>query len=401
MGVKCLAQEHNTVTLIRAQTQTARSESSTLTIKMLHLPSAMKLFLIICIVFFFLSWCRGTEPHSISITPSTSVNDSGLLHYRLQNSCNSLSETPVLQGLSGTVILPGSVQATASQTIHLPSMVTVQASASAELGSTPMTEWQRHKRMCSRRDKQMSESSDIELSAMGNIRSSNGVGSTKARAGASANVVQVQLAGSRDAEQRSSRDCYTRPPYQGQATSRSLKIYPEQSVSDTSNYNCTCSEVVSEPRSKRHPYKSNSRDTVINGSPVVLTPRGESLHSKTQTQPPSYAPRNVQFQVSANAATNAETAVATAECSSLRTSSSHSRSSPGLESMGRASTSQSIRDLDSESNSRWSSIKKKLHVVSLSYFARNYYGPWLQKMPVKVYPLHFNMYMYAHSNSDC
>lgn len=289
----------------------------------------------------------------------------------------------MLQGLSGTVILPGSVQATASQTIHLPSMVTVQASASAELNSTPMTEWQRHRRVCSRRDKQMSESSDIELSAMGNIRSSNTGGSTKARAGASANVVQVQLAGSMDAEQRSSRDCHTKLPYQGQSTSRSLKIYPEQTASEN-NYSCTCSEVAPEPRSKRYPHKNNSRDTVINGSAVVLTPKGEGLHNKMRTQQPGYTPRNVQFQVSANAASNAETTMATAECSSLRSSSSHSRSSPGLESMGRASTSQSIRDLDSESNSRWSSLKKKLRVVSLSYFARNYYGPWLQRMPVKV-----------------
>lgn len=284
----------------------------------------------------------------------------------------------MLQGLSGTVILPGSVQATASQTIQLPSMVTVQASASAE------TEWQCHRRVCSRRDKQMSESNDIELSAMGNIRSSNAGGSTKAKAGASANVVQVQLAGSMDAEQHSSRDCNTRVPYQGQSTSRSLTIYPEQTASDN-NCSCTCSEVATEPRSKRYPHKSNSRDTIINGSAVVLTPKGEGLHNKMRTQPP----RNVQFQVSANAASNAETTMATAECSSLRSSSSHSRSSPGLESMGRVSTSQSIRDLDSESNSRWSSLKKKLRVISLSYFARNYYGPWLQRMPVKVITVTF------------
>lgn len=55
-------------------------------------------------------------------------------------------------------------------------MVTVQASASAELGATPMTEWPRFKRMSSRK---MAESGDIELSAMGNIRSSNGKGSTR------------------------------------------------------------------------------------------------------------------------------------------------------------------------------------------------------------------------------
>lgn len=317
--------------------------------------------------------CRSSEPHSISITPSTSVNDSGLLHYRYQRSCNSLSETPVLQGLSGTVILPGSVQAAASQTIHLPSMVTVQASASAELGATPMTEWPRFKRMSSRK---MAESGDIELAAMGNICSNNGMGTTKARAGASANVVQVQFAGSVDREQRSSRDCYSRPPYQSQGTSRSLKIFPEQSGSDYSH--CTCSEGIPEQRSKRYAYKSHARDTVINENAVVLSPRGES---NMRTQPP----RNVQFHVSANAASNGETsAVATAERSSLRSSSSHSRSSPGLDSMSGVSTSQSMQDSDCECNSRWSSLKKKLRFLSLSYFARHYYGPWLQKMPVKV-----------------
>ena len=29
-------------------------------------------------------------------------------------------------------------------------------------------------------------------------------------------------------------------------------------------------------------------------------------------------------------------------------------------------------------------VKEKLQVLSLSYFAKEYYGPWLQKMPVKV-----------------
>lgn len=327
-----------------------------------------------CAVSFF--FCRGTEPHSISITPSTSVSDSGLVHY----SCNSLLDTSaVLQGLSGTVRLPGSVQATASQTIHLPNVVTVQASASAELGGTPRADWQRPKRLSSRRDRRTAESGDIELSAMGNIRSTHGVSTANARAGASASVVQVQLAGSMDAEKRSSRDCITRPScHQGH---RSLKIHPEQSANDS----CTCSEAASKLRSKRHAHKSRSRDTVINENAVVLASRGES---RTRTQPPTNAPRNLQFQVSANAASNGETAVAMAECSStqesVRTSSSHSRSSPGLESMGRASTSQSIQDSDPESNSRWGVVKKKLQALSLSNFARDYYGPWLQRMPVKV-----------------
>lgn len=224
----------------------------------------------------------------------------------------------------------------------------------------------------------MAESGDIELSAMGNIRTTNGVGTTKARAGASTNVVQVQFAGSVDREQRSSRDCNVRPPYQSQGTSRSLKIYQEQSASDSY---CTCSETMPEQRIKRYAHKSHPRDTVINENAVVLTPRGEG---NMRTQPPTHAPRNVQFQVSANASSNGETTMAVAECSSSRTSSSNSRSSPGLESMSRVSTSQSMQDSDSESNSWWSLLKKKLRCLSLSYFARCYYGPWLQKMPVKV-----------------
>ena len=312
-----------------------------------------------------------------------------LHHYH--NSCNSLSDTSaVLQGLSSTVILPGSVQATASQTIHLPSVVTVQASALAELGSAPVT--RQHKRGPGRRGRQMSESEDIELSAMGNIHGNNGVGTAKARAGASANVVQVQLA----TEQKSSRDSNMRPSYQGY--NRSLKIHPEKSVSES----CTCSEAAPEQRSKKHVTKSHSRDSVINENAryasksysrdsiinenaVLFTSRGES---KARAQAQSSVPRNVQFQVSANAASNGETAMAMAECSSiresLRTSSSHSRSSPGIESMGRASTAQSLQDSEAESSSRWSIVKKKLSVLSLSCFARDYYGPWLQRMPVKV-----------------
>ena len=339
---------------------------------------------------------RRTDPQRISITPST-TGDSSLVLHRYHNSSNSLSDSSaVLQGLSSTVVLPGSLQATASQTIHLPSVVTVQASALAELGSPPVTQRQ-HRRGLGRRSRQMSEPDDIELSAVSNIRSSNGVSTAKARAGAAANVVQVQLAGSMASEQKSSRDSNMRPSYQGY--NRALKVHPEKSVSDS----CTCSEAATDHRSKRHATKSFSRDSVINENArhfskscsrdsiinenaVLFTSRAESK-ARTQAQP--NVPRNVQFQVSANATSNGETSVATAECSStresLRTSSSHSRSSPGLESLGRASTSQSLRDPEDESSGRWSLVKKKLSVLSLSSFARDYYGPWLQRMPMKVH----------------
>ena len=291
-----------------------------------------------------------------------------------------MSDMSVVQGLSGTVILPGSIQATASQTLHFPNVVTVQASASAEVGGTPLTEWQRHKRACARRDRQMAETSDIELSAMGNIRSGNGAGNAKAKASNSANVVQVQLAGAMATEQRDSHDFNTRPTSH-QGHSKSFAIYSDQNTADS----CTCSEAGPEPRSKRRVNKSQSRDTIINENAVVLASRGQS---KTQTQPLANSPRNFQFQVSANAASNGDSALATAECSSvqdfMRTTSSQSRSSPGLDSMGRASTAQSLSDPDLESNRRWNVVKKKLQVLSLSYFAKQYYGPWLQRMPFKV-----------------
>lgn len=328
-----------------------------------------------------------TDPQRISITPSTAGESSFVLH-RYHNSCNSLSDnSAVVQGVSSTVILPGSVQATASQTIHLPNVVTFQASALAELGSPPMTQRQ-HKRAPGRRMRQMSEAEEIEMSALGNIRSSNAAGTSRTRAEASANVVQVQLAG---------RDSNMRPSCQGY--NRSLKIHPETNVGDS----CSCMEAAPEQRSKRHatkglsrdsvinenaryPAKSYSKDSIINENAVLFTSRGDG---KPWTHAQTNVPTNVQIQVSANAASNGETAMAMAECSSteesLRMSSSQSRSSPGIESMGRASTLQSLGEPDTESSSGWSKVRKKIANFSLSCIARDYYGPWLQRMPVKVY----------------
>ncbi|PFX16833.1 Protein patched-like 1 [Stylophora pistillata] len=311
---------------------------------------------------------RRTEPQRISITPSTTGYGSDVILHRYHNSCNSVSDISVVQGLSGTVVLPGSIQATASQTLHFPNMVTVQASASAEVGNTPLTERQRHRRGCARRDKQTNESSDFELSALGNIHSSNGAGNAKANAGASANVVQVQLAGSLDTEQQDSYDFNTRPSSR-QNHSKSFAIYSEQSRADS----CTCGEAGLDPQGRRRTYKNQSRDTIINENAVVLASRGES---KMRTLPPMNTPRNVQFQVLANAASHGDSDF-------MRTRSSNSRSSPGLDSVGRTSTAQSLSEPELEST-RWNVVKKKLQVLSLSYFAKEYYGPWLQRMPVKI-----------------
>ena len=350
----------------------------------------------------FLYWCHNiinfpslyclpcrTDPQRISITPSTSVDSSLVLH-RYHNSSNSLSDSSaIVQGVSSTVILPGSIQATASQTIHLPNVVTVQASALAEVGGQPVSQRQ-HRRWHGRKGKQVSESEDIELSATSNVCSGNGVGIGRGKAGASANVVQVQVAGSVAAQQKSSKESASKPPFQGY--SRAFKVHPDKSVIDR----CSCMDPAasSEQRSKRHVARSTSKDSVVNenarylaknySKDSVINDNAVLFRSREETKAWASAPRNFQFQVSANAVSNGETSVAKAECSSVqepsRTSSSHSRSSLGVESMERASTSVSWCDTQEAFSGWW----QKLEFLSLTAFARDHYGPWLQKMPVKV-----------------
>lgn len=310
------------------------------------------------------------------------------MHYRYQNSCNSLPDNSLV-GLSGTVILPGTVQATASQTIHLPRVVTVQASASAEVDNQSTVQYQ-HKRGQGKKPWPVSESDEIDLSATGNAQDSNGECHTKARAEATTNVVQVQMA----ADQKTIKDSVVRPLYHGY--NRTLKINPETSTANTH----TSSEGTLDQRIKSFAVESHSRDcivnenakcaakpkdSVINENAVLFTKRSDS---KSYPQAQSI-PTNVQIQVSANAASNSKTAVAMAECSSthgsLRTVSSQTRSSPGIESMGRASTAQSQQEHSTNVvKNWWQKVTEKMRKYSMSCIARDYYGPWLQQMPVKV-----------------
>ncbi|XP_074612004.1 protein patched homolog 1-like isoform X2 [Acropora palmata] len=334
--------------------------------------------------------CLGrTGPQRISITPSIS-GESSFVHYRYHNSCNSLLDnSAIVQGLSGTVILPGTVQATASQTIHLPRVVTVQASASAEVDNQPTAQHQ-HKRGQGKKPWPVSESDEIDLSAFGNAQDSNGDCHTKARAEATTNIVQVQMA----ADQKTIKDSVVRPLHHGY--NRTLKIHPETSTANS----CTCSEGILDQRIKSFAAESHSRDcilnenakcaaqpkdSVINENAVLFTKRTDS---KSYPQAQS-VPANVQIQVSANAASSSRTAVARAECSSthgsLRTVSSQTRSSPGIESMGRASTAQSQQEHSTNVvKNCWQKVTEKLEMYSLSCIARDYYGPWLQQMPVKI-----------------
>ncbi|XP_068677045.1 protein patched homolog 1-like isoform X1 [Montipora foliosa] len=341
-----------------------------------------------------------TVPRTISTPPSTS-GDSSFMHHCYHNSRNStLDNSAILQGLSGTVILPGSVQATASQTIHLPSVVTVQASALAEVDSQPTIQCQ-HKRGQGRKPYQVSEPEEFELTALGNIH--KGTCHSRAKAEAMANVVQVQLA----TDQKGGRETAVRPLCQG--FNRMMKIHPE---SNNSN-DCAFSEGAFEQRVKRYagnshsqdcvvnenakyPSKSYSRDGVINENSVLFSSRKDS---KSQG-----VPRNVQFQLSANAASNGETAMAMAECSSthesFRTLTSQSRFSPGLES--RSSTSQSIQEpLAQNARSGWRKVTEKMSKCSLYYIARDHYGPWLQQMPVKITVLFMFACLFAAGLYGC
>ena len=312
------------------------------------------------------------------------------MHYRYHNSCNSLLDnSAIVQGLSGTVILPGTVQATASQTIHLPRVVTVQASASAEVDNQPTAQHQ-HKRGQGKKPWPVSESDEIDLSAFGNAQDSNSDCHTKARAEATTNIVQVQMA----ADQKTIKDSVVRPLHHGY--NRTLKIHPETSTANS----CTCSEGTLDQRIKTFAAESHSRDCILNeNAKCAAQPKDSVINENAvlftkRTDTKSYpqaqsVPANVQIQVSANAASSSRTAVARAECSSthgsLRTVSSQTRSSPGIESMGRASTAQSQQEHSTNVvKNCWQKATEKLETYSLSCIARDYYGPWLQQMPVKV-----------------
>ena len=260
------------------------------------------------------------------------------------------------QDCSSTVIIPGIIQETTSQTENSSSVVTtVEVSA--------VTEWKRHKRVRFRRDKEMEESRD-HVPAVGNIRSSNEGGTSKSGVDASTDVAQTQT----ETEQHGRRD-----PGQSRRTARSVKIYPEQS---TKGNDCsTTSEAWAEQRHDSHGCESCPATTVSSFS------RDDR---DVRTHQPTDAPKEVAFTLPAKPASEGKTDVAMDEDFPLRTLSSHSRSLPGLESMSRFSASQCVQDSDSEFDCWCSFLKKNLQWLSLSYFATHYYGVWLQKMPVKV-----------------
>ena len=233
-----------------------------------------------------------------------------------------------------------------------------------------VTEWKHPKRARPKRPKQMENSSDVELPDMGSVRSSDGVGTSKTRRGASENVAQTETI----TEQQGRRDrLNSRPCYHSQRTTRSTQIYPEQ-IASGSNF-CTQSVAWPERRGKGH--DCTNRPATAAGS----SPRDDR---DVRTQQPIDEPKKVAFTLPPEPASEGETAVAMDGGSFSRISSSHSRSSPGLESMSRVSSSQSIQDSDSESDCWCSYLKKNLQWLSLAYFTRCYYGVWLLKMPVKV-----------------
>ena len=326
--------------------------------------------------------------------PSTSVDNSLVLQHWYHNSCSSLSSSSAaMQGLGTTMILPGTVQASASaqKTIHLPGVVTLQASALAELGNAPVVYKHSKRPMGKRVDRQANESNEFQLSATGNVCSGDGTCSSRTRAGASANVgcsgghglLQVHVAGSSATEHKFSADSQLRPEH-NQPRSKASETQHDRTQSDT----CTCSVSAPEGRNKRHAWRNHSRDSVVNENALYHTSRGEHVRrTRSQSHAQGNAPRNVHIQLSANAASNGETAQAAAECLSITESvrMPSSRSSPGLESAGSKSTSPSSSACpDPGSCTKWHLFTKRVGHLSLTYFSKEHYGPWLQKMPVKV-----------------
>ena len=262
---------------------------------------------------------------------------------------------------SDPYILPGNVEITASQTVHSSSVVSFEVSA--------VTEWRRHKGPYSGRDKQTEDSSDLELPAVGTTPSSGRVGTSRSGVGALANVAEFQTEIDHVRQDLGN----TRPCYQTQRTTRSSKICPEQSA--TGNNFCIRSEAWPERIHTSHGFTSR---------PATVVGTSFQDDRDVRTQQSTDAPKKVTFTLPGKPAAKVETVVALNDRPSLRTLSSHSGSSPGLQSMSRASIPQSIQESDSESDCWCSFLKKNLQWLSLTYFATHYYGVWLQKMPVKV-----------------
>lgn len=333
---------------------------------------------------FFLSsfsWYRNTKiEHLDPRTSRTSESVSSLLNVENRYRPSSLSELD----RSSTFIIPGIIQETVSQTESSTSVIkTVEVSA--------VTEWKHPKRARPKRPKQMEKPSGIELADTDSALSSNEVDNSKTRTSASENVAQTQT----NTEKQPRRDRgNSRPCFHSQRTTRSSKIYPEQIASG----NIFCTQSVAWPEQRHKGHGCSDRQATAGDSSF----RDDR---NVRTQQSTDAPKKVAFNLPAKSASEQETAVAMDEDSFSRISSSHLRSSPGLESMSRVFSSQSMRDSDSESEC-WCSVLKKLQWLSLAYFARGYYGVWLQKMPFKVNQLYSyrgilvnNIYLINISNS--
>lgn len=334
---------------------------------------------------FFLSsfsWYRNTKiEHLDPRTSRTSESVSSLLNVENRYRPSSLSELD----RSSTFIIPGIIQETVSETENSTSVIkTVEVSA--------VTEWKHPKRARPKRPKQMEKPSDIELADTDSALSSNEVGNSKTRTGASENVAQTQT----NTEEQARRDRgNSRPCFHSQRITRSSKIYPEP-IASGNNF---CTQSVAWPE-QRHKGRGCSDRQATAGDSSFRDDRDVRTQKRTD------APKRVAFNLPAKSASEQETAVAMDEDSFSRISSSHLRSSPGLGSMSRVSSSQTMRDSDSESECWCSLLKKKLQWLSLAYFARCYYGLWLQKMPVKVNQLYSyrgilvnNIYLINISNS--
>ncbi|XP_020624651.1 protein patched homolog 1-like isoform X2 [Orbicella faveolata] len=312
---------------------------------------------------------RNTRIESLDPRSSrTSESDSSFLQVKNRYRPSPPSE----HNSSDSVIIPGNVEATALKTVHSSSVVTFEVSAASE--------WSLHKAPRSRRDRQIEDPSDLELPAVGSIPNSGGVDTSKSGAGALANVTETQT----EIEQGRRDPGNTRLCYQSQRTTRSSKIYPEQSASG--NNFCKQSEAWTEGRHNSHGCTSR---------PATAVGSSSRDDRDARTQQSTDAPKKVTFTLPAKPASAGKTAVVMDDASSLRTLSSHSRSSPGVESMSRISTSQSMQECDSESECWCSFLKTKLQWLSLAYFARRYYGVWLQKMPVKVVVIIFFLSLLA------
>ena len=316
-----------------------------------------------------------TSPENISITPDSTLGGDFALHHLGNSSCSLSADVSgaanvQASGIS-TVFLPGSVHATAMGTLCLPGAVTVQASAVAGLNSTASECTGRAPMVLDETgQRRTAKLNSANLSATSNIDACNtrGNGPLSGSAG-----VQVHLAGSSSSDESVSRE---RTRYGAtKPAGDKMRQHPGRRQR---RCECLCEESLDstdECRSSRRYHNARTR------------PRScpNCRHSKRTANSKPYPSHNTTGYHNSSHYCGGNPHISPEVCSRSPTPPG-SAVSLGFESLHDMSPSPRLAFSESRASSasKWKNVRDKLAGFSLTHIAKVYYGPWLQKFPVKV-----------------